>query len=65
MIINRRRFEIARAKAQMSISELSKLAHCNARCFAGKGPVKVTVLAAGRIAKALNVELEFLLEEES
>ena len=64
MILNRRKLEIARAKAQLSYQNLCKQAHCNPRVFSGNGPIKVTVLAAGRIAAVLGVPLENLLEDE-
>ena len=63
VILNRLKFEIARAKAQLPIQELCKKARCNPRCFTGNKAISVPVLTAGRIAMTLGVELETLLDE--
>ena len=64
MRLNRQKFDVARAKRQINVVDLAKEARTNARYFSGSGPINVTVLAAGRLASALNVDLEDLLEAE-
>lgn len=61
--LNPLRLSVARANAKMSLQDLTKKAGCHPR-YLKNNPVRVTVLAAGRIANALGVDLEWLLDED-
>ena len=62
LYLDRRKFEVTRAKKQISMQELSKATRCGARYFSGN-PIRVTVLVAGRVADFLGVDLDWLLAD--
>ncbi len=65
MVINRLKLEIAMAKNQCTTEELSKISGTSAgevHRYAGKRTVRPTTV--GKLAKALNCQVEDLIEVE-
>lgn len=66
MNISRKKFDIARAKAQITVTDLCKSARCSPTSLKGKSETfPLSVLCAGRVAAVLGVDLEYLLEDEN
>ena len=64
MILNRKKIEIARAQKLLTISALAKAARCTPNCLTGKEPyIDVPVMTAGRIAHALEVRVDSLIDD--